>query len=180
MHYSRAKALIGRTAPGISLDIVKTRMSHQKDYPAALAAALDGLRESPEDHDLRVTAAILYLYYVPPYSRYHEALSVMRPELGFRHPYYYNIAAGSYLALGDFARGLPLAREAERLGRAVHDPSLVMSLYLLGLMQRCSGLAEAGRENLLEARALSPHDTQVAAALADDVSGLCQAVSTNK
>ena len=179
-HYGEARALLGHPAPGISLDIVNTLMGKQKDYPAALAAALEGLRESPEDHDLRVTAAMLYLYYVPPYSKYREALSVMRPELGFNHPYYYNIAAGSYLGLGDFEKGLPLAREAERQARAMRDPNLATSLYLLGVMQRCTGLPDAGRRDLAEALAISPDNKQIAEALAKDTFALCKTDSPNR
>ena len=178
--YERAKPLIGRPSPGISLDIVNTLQAKEKDYPAALNAALEGLRETPEDHDLRVAAATLYLFYVPPYGRYREALSVMRPELGFTHPYFYNIAAGAYLGVGDFEKGLPLAAEGVRLARPTRDPSLPTSLYLLGLMQRCTGQSDTGRANLLEALALSSSNDQIRAALASDISALCHTPSANR
>jgi hypothetical protein len=39
-------------------------MWNQKDYPAALSAALEGLKQKPGDHDLRMMPP--YLFYVHP------------------------------------------------------------------------------------------------------------------
>ena len=125
-------------------------------------------------------AAILYLFYIPPYGRYQEAIAVMRPELGLVYPHYYNIAAGAYLGLGQLDNGMRMARESVRLGRIGNDPSLPTGLYLLGLMQRCAGQPVVGFANLREARGLSPENDQIKAALADDVSGLCRPVAPDK
>jgi tetratricopeptide (TPR) repeat protein len=171
--YRAAAALADIPAPGIWSAVVRIYMWKLKDYKAALTVAIQAVRDSPEDQDLRVNAAMLYLYYIPPYSGYREALAVMRPELGFTHPYYYNIAAGAYLGSGQLNEGMRMAQEAVRLSRATNDPNLATGLYLLGLMQRCTGQAGPGTENLREARALSPEDDRIRVALGVDISGLC-------
>src|SRR5262245_50462114 len=170
--YRSAQARLANAEPGIALDVVKLLMTG-KDYQRALDAALEALTALPGDHDLRVTAGILYLFYVPPYGRYAEAIAVMRPDLGFSHPYYYNIAAGSYLGLGEFVKGVSLAAEAVRRGRELRDPSLPTSLYLLGVLQRCSGAPRAGEASLREAIALAPAHAEARAALGDDTPSVC-------
>lgn len=173
-HYRSAIKLADRPAPGIWNDIVGIEAWKLKDYRAAQAASLEGLKRSPENQNLRVDAAIMYLYYIPPYNRYREALEVMRPELGFSHPYHYNIAAGAYSGLGQLNAGLRMAKEAVRLARATHDrTNLVTGLYLEGVLQRCSGDTDAGFANLREALSLSPHDERIRAAFAEDIAGIC-------
>jgi len=172
--YRAAAEIADHPVPGIWSAIVSIYMGKLKDYKTALTVALQAIRVSPRDQDLRVSAAMLYLYYIPPYSRYRESISVMRPELGFTHPYYYSIAAGAYFALGQMDDGLLMAQEAVRLSRATNDPNLTTGLYLLGFMQRCTGQPELGIANLHEAQGLSPQDKNIQIALSEDVTDLCK------
>lgn len=180
MHYRNAAELIDHPAPGIWSAVVGIYMGKLKDYETALTIALQALRSSPEDQALRMSAGMLYLYYVPPYSNYAQAIAVMRPELGFTEPHFYNIAAGSYLALGELDNGLRMAQESVRLSRARNDINLATGLYLLGLMQRCTGQSELGIANLREAQGLSPQDENIKAALSEDVTSLCKSYGKSR
>lgn len=175
-NYETASRLIKRPVPGIWSAVVGIYMWKLKDYQTALDITLQALEFSPTDQDLRVSAGLLYLYYVPPYSAYARAMAVMQPELGFTEPYYYNIAAGSYLALGEFNNGLRMAQESVSKARAMNDNdiNLATGLYLLGLMQRCTGQPELGIANLREAQMLSPQDENVKSALVKDTVSLCK------
>jgi tetratricopeptide (TPR) repeat protein len=103
----------------------------------------------------------------------------MRPELGFSHPYYYNIAAGCYLALGRSRQGLQMADEAVRLARRAKDPNLPAALYLEGMLLRCSGRDDAGIPALQESMALAP-TAQTRVALHANASTICASVSANR
>jgi hypothetical protein len=173
LHYRAAIEGAPIPRPGIWNDIVAIDAWKLKDYEAARIAALEGLRDSPGDQDLRMSAAMMYLYYIPPYSRYREAIEVMRPELGFRYPYYYNIAAGTYLGLGEWSNGLRMAQEGVRLARATKDPNLATGLYLTGVLQRCAGENEAGVRTLREAASISPDDKVIQAGLAENIRNIC-------
>ena len=175
-HYRNAAELIDYPVPGIWSTVVGIYMWKLEDYQTALVIALQALEFSPKDQDLRVSAGMLYLYYVPPYGDYTRALAVMQPDLGFTEPYYYNIAAGSYMTLGEFDNGLRMAQESVSKARAMNDNDLNLAtgLYLLGLMQRCTGQSELGIANLHEAQGLSSQDENIKAALGEDVTSLCK------
>jgi tetratricopeptide (TPR) repeat protein len=179
VHYRSAIEYSDVSVAGLWNDIAAAEAWKIKDYPAALAASLDGLKSSPADEGLRTKAAMMYLYYVQPYSRYREAVKVMRPELGFSQPYYYNIAASCYLALGQSRQGLQMADEAVRLARAVKDPNLPAALYLKGVLLRCSGRDNAGIAALRESMAQAPSD-QTRIALQADAAVICASVSANR
>lgn len=178
-HYRSAIGYSDVSVAGLWNDVAAAEAWKIKDYPAALAASLDGLKSSPDDEGLRTKAAMMYLYYVPPYSRYGEAIKVMRPGLGFSHPYYYNIAASCYLALGQNREGLQMAEEAVRLARPAKDPSLPAALYLQGVLLRCSGRDNAGIAALEESMALAPAD-QTRTALSAGAAAVCASASANR
>ena len=178
-HYRRAIDYSDVSVAGLWNDVAAAEAWKIKDYPAAMAASLEGLKSDPYDEGLRTKAAMMYLYYLPPYSRYREAVKVMRPELGFSHPYYYNIAAGCYLALGRSRQGLQMADEAVRLARLAKDPNLPAALYLKGVLLRCSGRDNAGIAALRESMALAPTD-QTRIALHTNAAAMCASVSANR
>ncbi len=179
LHYRRAIEYSDVSVSGLWNDVAAAEAWKIKDYPAAMAASLEGLKSDPYDEGLRTKAAMMYLYYLQPYSRYREAVRVMRPELGFSHPYYYNIAASCYLALGRNRQGLQMADEAVRLARPTKDTNLPAALYLEGVLLRCSGRDNAGIAALRESMALAPTD-QTNIALHANAAAMCASVSANR
>lgn len=179
VHYRRAARLANRPVPGIWGAVASIQLWQLKEYSAALATVTQALRSAPEDEGLRKTGGMLYLYYIPPYSNYRQALAVMRPELGFTGAHFYNIAAGSYIGIGRYGDAILMAQAAVRLSQARDDANLTLGLYHLGIAQHCTGQPEEGRRSLAAALALSPLNSLVKAAL-EDAGPVCKQPATQE
>lgn len=177
-HYRYAATLLDSPMPDLWFTVSAIYMLNLKDSRSALTVTLQALQQSPRHQGLRVHAAELYLFYLPPYGDAVKALEVIQPERGFDHPYPYVLAANAYLQIGKLQQGLQMAEKAVQLGRTYGGADLANALYTLGVLQRCTDQQEVGITTLREAQVLVPDTGSIQTALGEGFRSLCGPVAS--